>query len=152
MIFRGRVAEVPSISTQEFLLGGSEEYRERPALIDGPSGRTITYGDLAEAVRATSAGLVARGFRQGDVLALMSPNAPEYAIAILGVLSAGGIVTTLNPLYTVGEIVHQLADSGAKYLFTTPSFVSFTEEERLIGEAAKNQAAMNPRNTVFDVK
>ena len=36
--------------------------------------------------------------------------------------------------------------------FTTPSFVSFTESERLIGEAAKNQAAMNPANTVFDVK
>ena len=36
--------------------------------------------------------------------------------------------------------------------FTTPSFVSFTAEERLIGEAAKNQAAMNPENTVFDVK
>ncbi|PSR82771.1 heat shock protein 70 family [Coniella lustricola] len=36
--------------------------------------------------------------------------------------------------------------------FTTPSFVSFTDSERLIGEAAKNQAAMNPINTVFDVK
>ncbi len=36
--------------------------------------------------------------------------------------------------------------------FTTPSFVSFTDQERLIGEAAKNQAAMNPTNTVFDVK
>ncbi|KAK1918323.1 Heat shock protein ssb1 [Pyrenophora teres f. teres] len=36
--------------------------------------------------------------------------------------------------------------------FTTPSFVSFTSDERLIGEAAKNQAAMNPENTVFDVK
>ncbi|KAL9121013.1 MAG: hypothetical protein Q9187_002427 [Circinaria calcarea] len=36
--------------------------------------------------------------------------------------------------------------------FTTPSFVSFTDEERLIGEAAKNQAAMNPRNTIFDIK
>ncbi|KAL9093905.1 MAG: hypothetical protein Q9165_003828 [Trypethelium subeluteriae] len=36
--------------------------------------------------------------------------------------------------------------------FTTPSFVSFTAEERLIGEAAKNQAAMNPANTIFDVK
>ncbi|EXF78735.1 hsp70-like protein [Colletotrichum fioriniae PJ7] len=36
--------------------------------------------------------------------------------------------------------------------FTTPSFVSFTDKERLIGEAAKNQAAMNPVNTVFDVK
>lgn len=35
---------------------------------------------------------------------------------------------------------------------TTPSYVAFTESERLIGEAAKNQAAMNPNNTVFDAK
>lgn len=35
---------------------------------------------------------------------------------------------------------------------TTPSYVAFTETERLIGEAAKNQAAMNPTNTVFDAK
>eukprot|EP00178_Gracilaria_changii_P014853 TRINITY_DN416_c0_g1_i1.p1 TRINITY_DN416_c0_g1~~TRINITY_DN416_c0_g1_i1.p1 ORF type:complete len:679 (-),score=179.75 TRINITY_DN416_c0_g1_i1:3236-5221(-) len=34
----------------------------------------------------------------------------------------------------------------------TPSYVAFTSEERLIGDAAKNQAAMNPVNTVFDVK
>nr|CAG8546844.1 310_t:CDS:2 [Entrophospora candida] len=35
---------------------------------------------------------------------------------------------------------------------TTPSYVAFTENERLIGDAAKNQAAMNPKNTVFDAK
>uniref|UniRef100_A0A7S0Y7U3 Heat shock protein 70 n=1 Tax=Hemiselmis andersenii TaxID=464988 RepID=A0A7S0Y7U3_HEMAN len=35
---------------------------------------------------------------------------------------------------------------------TTPSWVAFTETERLIGDAAKNQAAMNPTNTVFDAK
>eukprot|EP00455_Lapot_gusevi_P017706 TRINITY_DN1953_c0_g1_i10.p1 TRINITY_DN1953_c0_g1~~TRINITY_DN1953_c0_g1_i10.p1 ORF type:complete len:672 (-),score=296.91 TRINITY_DN1953_c0_g1_i10:268-2283(-) len=35
---------------------------------------------------------------------------------------------------------------------TTPSYVAFTDTERLIGEAAKNQAAMNPANTVFDAK
>lgn len=35
---------------------------------------------------------------------------------------------------------------------TTPSFVAFTDSERLIGDAAKNQAAMNPHNTVFDAK
>jgi len=35
---------------------------------------------------------------------------------------------------------------------TTPSWVAFTETERLIGDAAKNQAAMNPANTVFDAK
>jgi heat shock protein 1/8 len=35
---------------------------------------------------------------------------------------------------------------------TTPSFVAFTDTERLIGDAAKNQVAMNPINTVFDAK
>ena len=35
---------------------------------------------------------------------------------------------------------------------TTPSWVAFSESERLIGDAAKNQAAMNPENTIFDAK
>ena len=35
---------------------------------------------------------------------------------------------------------------------TTPSYVAFTDDERLIGDAAKNQTAMNPKNTVFDAK
>lgn len=35
---------------------------------------------------------------------------------------------------------------------TTPSYVAFTDSERLVGDAAKNQAAMNPINTVFDAK
>ncbi|GBB99678.1 hypothetical protein RclHR1_00360027 [Rhizophagus clarus] len=35
---------------------------------------------------------------------------------------------------------------------TTPSYVAFADTERLIGDAAKNQAAMNPKNTVFDAK
>ncbi|CAG8464106.1 31419_t:CDS:2 [Gigaspora margarita] len=35
---------------------------------------------------------------------------------------------------------------------TTPSYVAFADSERLIGDAAKNQAAMNPKNTVFDAK
>merc|ERR1719337_55191 len=40
-------------------------------------------------------------------------------------------------------------DQGTR---TTPSYVSFTDTERLIGDAAKNDAARNPSNTVFDAK
>ena len=35
---------------------------------------------------------------------------------------------------------------------TTPSYVAFTETERLIGDSAKNQVALNPTNTIFDAK
>ena len=34
----------------------------------------------------------------------------------------------------------------------TPSWVAFTDDERLIGEAAKNQAPLNPERTIFDIK
>ncbi|OJI84291.1 hypothetical protein ASPTUDRAFT_56215 [Aspergillus tubingensis CBS 134.48] len=49
-----------------------------------------------------------------------------------------------------GTNVEIIANEQGSY--TTPSFVSFTDKERLIGEAAKNQAAMNPTNTIFDIK
>ncbi|KAJ6042536.1 uncharacterized protein N7446_013602 [Penicillium canescens] len=49
-----------------------------------------------------------------------------------------------------GTNVEIIANDQGSY--TTPSFVSFTDKERLIGDAAKNQAAMNPANTIFDIK
>ncbi|KAJ9066010.1 Heat shock protein ssb1 [Entomophthora muscae] len=49
-----------------------------------------------------------------------------------------------------GERVEIIANEQGNR--TTPSYVAFTEDERLIGDAAKNQSAMNPKNTVFDAK
>lgn len=51
--------------------------------------------------------------------------------------------------YKNGQVEIITNDQGER---TTPSFVSFTDEERLIGTAAKNAAASNPTNTVYDAK
>lgn len=48
-----------------------------------------------------------------------------------------------------GKVEILVNDQGNRI---TPSYVAFTEEERLVGDSAKNQAAANPTNTIFDVK
>jgi heat shock protein 5 len=48
-----------------------------------------------------------------------------------------------------GKVEILVNDQGNRI---TPSYVAFTEEERLVGDSAKNQAAANPYNTIFDVK
>jgi heat shock protein 5 len=48
-----------------------------------------------------------------------------------------------------GKVEILVNDQGNRI---TPSYVAFTDEERLVGDSAKNQAAANPTNTVYDVK
>ncbi|KAK7105109.1 heat shock protein 68-like [Littorina saxatilis] len=52
-------------------------------------------------------------------------------------------------VFRQGQVEIIANDQGQR---TTPSYVAFTDSERLVGDAAKNQAAMNPENTVFDAK
>jgi acyl-CoA synthetase (AMP-forming)/AMP-acid ligase II len=124
--------EVGGASLPEFLLGRADLPGDRPALVDGPSGRSLTYGQLAAGVERFAAGLAARGFGRGDVLAMYSPNLPEYAVAVLGAMAAGGVVTTANPLLTTGELAGQLADAGARMVVTVPPFL-----ERALAAAEK---------------
>jgi acyl-CoA synthetase (AMP-forming)/AMP-acid ligase II len=114
---------VPDVPLHEFVLADAMGRADQAALVDGPSGRTLTYGQLAGGVRRVAAGLAARGFAKGDVFAIYSPNVPEYALAFYGVSAAGGINTTISPLYTVDELVRQLTDSRARFLLTVPPFL-----------------------------
>src|SRR5687767_4516312 len=120
--------EIPDTDVTSFVLEGAGQRGDKPALIDGPTGRTVTYEELTNGVRALAAGLASRGFGKGDVLAVHMPNLPEYAIVFHGVASAGGRCTTVNPLYTASELTHQLKDSGARMLVTVGPFLDVAKE------------------------
>ena len=125
MLFRSPYsdAEIPEITLAQAVLRRAEELAAKPALIDGTTGRAMSYGQLNKAVRRAAAGLSERGFRKGDVFAIFSPNVLEYAVAFLAVAMLGGINTTINPVYTADELAHQLKDAGAKYLLTVPQLM-----------------------------
>jgi acyl-CoA synthetase (AMP-forming)/AMP-acid ligase II len=112
-----------SIPVPEFLFEHAARFGDKPALVEGPTGRTLSYRQLADGVERVAAGLASIGFGCGDVLALSSPNLPEYALALYGAMAAGGAVTGANPLLTAGELAGQLADAGASVLVTVPPFL-----------------------------
>jgi acyl-CoA synthetase (AMP-forming)/AMP-acid ligase II len=115
--------EVGGTTLHEMVLEAAARFGDRPALVDGPSGTTVGYRLLAERVRGVAAGLAARGFRPGDVLALWAPNLPQWAGVALGAMAAGGTVTGANPGCTERELTAQLADAGASVLVTVPPLV-----------------------------
>ena len=96
--------------------------------IDSASEKAYTYRELKSSIIKMGSALTNRGFKKGDMFALLLPNVPEYPIFFLGVAAVGGVVTTLNPMYSAKEIAFQLKDSGARYLVTTPAIASTARE------------------------
>ena len=114
--------DIPEVPITEFVLRRVADHPDRPAIIDGPSGRSYTFQQLSDAIHALAGGLSNRGFGAGSTLALMAPNVPEYAIVFHAVAVVGGTVTTINPTYGAEEVAFQLRDAGATELVTIGMF------------------------------
>jgi acyl-CoA synthetase (AMP-forming)/AMP-acid ligase II len=116
-------AEVGGTTLHRMVLEAAARAGDRPALVDGATGTQVAYRLLAERVQGVAAGLAARGFAPGDVLALWAPNLPQWAGVALAAMAAGGTVTGASPAATERELATQLADAGASVLVTVPSLV-----------------------------
>jgi len=120
--------EIPNVTVTDHLLSRALVNPDRVALIDGPSGRSYTAAQFADMVARLAGGFQHWGVGPGVVVAIMSPNLPEYAIAFHAILRAGGTATTLNPTYTAEELRHQLQDSGAVMMLTVEPVLATAAE------------------------
>ena len=101
-------------------------FPDRPAFEN--MGVRITYAELDRLAKDFTGFLAARGLAKGDRVALMMPNVLQYPVALVGALRAGLVVVNTNPLYTVRELRHQLADSGARAIVVLENFGHVLEE------------------------
>lgn len=69
------------------------------------TGRKYTYSKLRDHSAAVAVRLQKKfNLKRGDVIGICLPNIPEYAIALLGAAEAGLVTTTINPIYTAGDL------------------------------------------------
>ncbi len=85
-------------------------------------GATLSYSELDQLSDVFAAGLVKLGIKQGEIVAIMSANCPQYVIAELGIWKAGGIVAPINPLYSGRELEYLLDECGAETLIVMTIF------------------------------
>ena len=137
--------DIPRRPLGDFVLDSSRARADKVALIDGPTGRAVTYGELRDQVRRLAAGLAELGIGKSDVVALLSPNSPEFAIVFHAVARLGAILTTANPSSTCHELAAQLIDSNARILIATAALANkardaINESGRLIGLITSDDA------------
>jgi acyl-CoA synthetase (AMP-forming)/AMP-acid ligase II len=105
--------DTPTTPIWQTVLADAGDRGDHPALIDGVSGQTISYAQLARMVERMAAGFAEIGVQPGDVVALHSPNTVLYPVVFYAASRAGATVTTLSALATAKDMANQLEDSKA---------------------------------------
>lgn len=116
-------AEVPKdviyplgeIPMTEYLRRWAAEQPDHPAIIW--HGRETTYGELNQLSDRVAAYLASQGLEQGDRVALMMPNMPQFIAVLFGVLKAGCVHVPINPMFQRLEIRYELEDTQARLAF-----------------------------------
>jgi long-chain acyl-CoA synthetase len=126
---RGVPAEIDPdryASLCELLESSFGRFADAPAFTN--LGTTLTFADAEAASRAFAAFLQSLpGITRGDRVAVMLPNTLQSPVVLFGILRAGMVVVNVNPMYTVPELEHQLADSGAQAIVVLENFASTVE-------------------------
>jgi len=76
-----------------------------------------TFAQVKDTADRVANFLASKGIKKGDRVAIFLPNLPQYPAIYFGILKAGAVCVTCNPLYTADELNYQLNDAGAKAVF-----------------------------------
>ncbi|WP_226666077.1 long-chain-fatty-acid--CoA ligase [Metabacillus litoralis] len=104
--------DLPLMSVPEMLQKTVKSYGNHEAI--SFYGKTFTYNELAKMVFAFTSSLQQSNVQKGDRVAIMLPNCPQYVVSYYGALSAGAIVTQINPMLVERELEYILNDSGTE--------------------------------------
>lgn len=108
---------------------------------------TRTFAEVKETADRVANFLSSRGIKPGDRIGIFLPNLPHYPEIFFGILKAGGVCVTCNPLYQASELNFQLKDSGAKAVFVMdhPEFYA-TATKAIVGSDVETVVICNVKS------
>ncbi|CAG9101522.1 unnamed protein product [Plutella xylostella] len=116
--------EIPNMTVNDYVWQNLDRWPERTVSVCPVTGRGYTYEKAFKLSNSFGANLrIKFKIRDGDAVAVMLPNVPDYPLVVMGILEAGGVVTTVNPIYTAYEVQRQLQMSASKAIVTLPENV-----------------------------
>ncbi|WP_446041036.1 AMP-binding protein [Streptomyces sp. SID1121] len=110
-------------------------FPDREALVDVPSGRRWTYGELGASVDELARALLGRGVAKGDRVGIWAVNCPEWMLAQYATARIGAIMVNINPAYRAHEVEFVLNQAGISVLLAslghrTSDYRALVEEVR----------------------
>jgi long-chain acyl-CoA synthetase len=117
---RQTLAPYPDKTLVDYLDELAREHASARALLF--KGATVSYGQLDKESTAFAAALWSLGVRQGDRVAILLPNCPQFFVAEFGAWKAGAIVVAVNPTYTERELEQVLDSTRAETVVTLTPF------------------------------
>lgn len=129
--------DIPIISFPSLVLGSPDApLSDQPCYLDAeqPDALRLTRAEFGLWSRRVAAGLIQAGLQPTDRVLVYSGNNVFYPVVFMGVIMAGGIVTTANPTFVARELAYQLQDSGTKFLLVAEgSLPAALEAAKTIG-------------------
>jgi acyl-CoA synthetase (AMP-forming)/AMP-acid ligase II len=120
--------DLPDSPLTPFVLRNCARLGAKPALVDSATGRAIAHAELPGEIDAAAGALARAGHAPGDVVGVVLPNMPEFAVVFHAVLQRGGVVTPVNPALTPAEMGRQLDAARARYVITSPELAPAVSE------------------------
>ncbi len=121
-------------SVVEMLDGAMQRYADNVAFRSFD--KTLSFADVDRLSASFCAYLQHRlGVKKGDRIAVMMPNQVAFPIAFLGIVRAGAVQVSINPMYTPRELEHQLNDAGCKVIIifsgSTPTLAEVLDRTKI---------------------
>lgn len=126
----------------ELLTAAAATDGERCALVGAGSGRSMTWGQVEEAVSRLATGLGELGLVAGNRVVIATANRPEFVVTYLAGLRARLVAVPVNPRSATGELVRMVADCGARLIVADSTTIV---PARAVAAGLHDAAAADPR-------